>query len=250
MKALDLSVYEDELLAAIYDEDNPDGADHDYFRARADELSAGTITDLGCGTGILTVTLSRPGRRIVGIDPAAAMLSRAAARLRGTSVEWRMGTSELIDRDANDLIVMTGNVAMHILGDEWTTSLTNIAQGLRPGGRLVFESRNPQARGWTAWDAPGEVRKTAVGRLRESATVSSPDGGGIVTMVCSNDFMDAGHAVETTLRLQFRSRETLTRDLATVGLQVENVWSDWKRTPFTGAATEQLMVVEAVKPAT
>ncbi|WP_228282751.1 class I SAM-dependent DNA methyltransferase [Brevibacterium atlanticum] len=245
-----ISAYEDDLLAAIYDEDNPDGPDHDYFRALADELSAATITDLGCGTGILTVTLSGAGRRIIGIDPVAAMLSRAAARPGGTGVEWRLGMSELIDRDANDLIIMSGNVAMHILGNEWTTSLVDITRGLRPGGRLVFESRNPQARGWTAWNAPAEVRQTAVGRLRESATASQPDGNGIVTMVCSNDFIDAGHAVETTLRLQFRSHETLTRDLEAAGLQMDRVWSDWQRTPFTGTAAEQLMVIEAVKPAT
>lgn len=109
--------YEDELLAAIYDDDNPDGPDHDYFRELARELSATQITDLGCGTGILTVTMAGPGRIVVGIDPAAAMLERAAARPGGDTVEWRRGTSELIETDSSDLIVLSGNVAMHILND-------------------------------------------------------------------------------------------------------------------------------------
>ena len=50
---MDVGAYDDELLAAIYDDDNPDGADHDYFRSVADEISAASITDLGCGTGTL-----------------------------------------------------------------------------------------------------------------------------------------------------------------------------------------------------
>lgn len=109
--------YEDELLAAVYDDDNPAGPDHEYFRDLARSISATRITDLGCGTGMLTATLTGPGCVVVGIDPAAAMLERAAARLGGDEVEWRRGTSELIEPDSSDLIVMSGNVAMHILGD-------------------------------------------------------------------------------------------------------------------------------------
>ena len=141
---MDVGAYGDELLAAIYDDDNRDGPDHDYFRALADEVSASCITDLGCGTGILTVTLAKKGRRVTGIDPAAALLSHAAERPGGDQVEWRLGASELIDRDANDLIVMSGNVAMQIIDGAWTATLLDIAQGLKPGGRLVFETRNPQ----------------------------------------------------------------------------------------------------------
>ncbi|HHW84054.1 MAG TPA: methyltransferase domain-containing protein, partial [Actinomycetales bacterium] len=75
--------YGDQRLAVIYDLDNPDGSDHDYFRSLVDDANAEVVTDLGCGTGILTVTLTRPGRRVVGIDPAPAMLARAASRPGG-----------------------------------------------------------------------------------------------------------------------------------------------------------------------
>lgn len=44
----------DQRLVDLYDQDNPDGADHDFYRAVADEVSAESILDLGCGTGILT----------------------------------------------------------------------------------------------------------------------------------------------------------------------------------------------------
>lgn len=75
-------------MAAIYDEDNPDGPDNDFYRALAQELNAKTIVDLGCGTDILTVTLAGAGRKVTGIDPASAMLDVARAREGGDSVQW------------------------------------------------------------------------------------------------------------------------------------------------------------------
>ncbi|AZT92620.1 methyltransferase domain-containing protein [Brevibacterium aurantiacum] len=238
--------YEDELLAAIYDEDNPDGPDHDYFRELARDLSAACITDLGCGTGLLTVTMSGPGRTVIGIDPAAAMLERAAARSGGATVTWRLGTSELIEADSSDLIVMSGNVAMHILGDAWPATLCDIRRGLREGGVLAFEARNPLAQAWQKWSTPAQTRDTAVGRLREAVTTSAPDELGIITMDSVNEFLDADEAINVSQRLQFRTFETLREDLGAAGLAVRNVWRDWDRTPFTGSADEPLMIVEAV----
>ena len=237
--------YDDDLLADINDEDNGDGPDHDYIRAIADELTASSITDLGCGTGILTDPLAKKGRRIVGIDPAATMLSRAASRPGGDQVEWRLGASELIDRDANDLVVMSGNVAMHIVGEAWETTLLDIAQGLKPGGRLVFETRNPLNEPWKAWGGLAEARETSVGTLRQTESVSDPDSDGLVTMTTSHEFIDAERTIETTLRLRFRSAETLRRDLHSAGLRIENLWSEWSRTPFSGPAEERLIIVEA-----
>lgn len=241
--------YEDELLATIYDADNPDGDDHDYFRGLADQVSAAHVTDLGCGTGILTTTLAGPDRVVVGIDPAEAMLSRAATRPGGEAVEWRLGTSELIETGSSDLIVMSGNVAMHILGDEWNSTLLDVSRGLRRGGVLAFEARNPLAQAWQKWAAPAQTRDTEVGRLREATTVSAPDDDGIVTMDTSNEFLAASRVINVSQRLQFRTYETLLGDLSAAGLSVREVWRNWDRTAFTGSENEPLMIVEAVKPA-
>lgn len=69
-------------LASVYDIDNPDGPDHDFFRHIAEQVAARHIVDLGCGTGLLTVTLPGPGRSVTGIDPdpASARASCEPAR--------------------------------------------------------------------------------------------------------------------------------------------------------------------------
>lgn len=243
--SIDYDEYNDDLLAAIYDGDNPDGPDHDYYRELAASLNAAHITDLGCGTGILTVTLADRGRTVIGIDPAAAMLARASSRPAGDSVEWRLGTSSLIDTNRNDLIIMTGNVAMHILGDDWHITLKDIAHGLKSGGLLAFETRNPVAQAWTEWNDPGSKRNTAAGLLRESTITSDPDADGVITMRCHNEFIDSNHEVDVEQRLQFRTVDQITADLNCAGLTVLRVWSDWTGTPFTGAASERLMIFEA-----
>lgn len=242
--------YDDDRLAAIYDIDNPDGPDHDYFRAFVDESDAAVVTDLGCGTGILTVTLAAPGRKVIGIDPARAMLARAASRPGGDGVEWRLGTSERILPDSTDVVIMSGNVAMHIVGDQWHRTLRRIASGLRPGGRLAFETRNPAAKAWENWNEPIAERDTPAGRIRESQSTEPPDPSGVVTMHCSNQFLDDGAVLDIDLQLQFRTCEQVTSDLANAGLHVAHVWRDWQRTPFTDAGTPPLMIFEvATQPA-
>ena len=111
--------YDDARVAALYDLDNPPGEDHAYFRRAAEESGARRIVDLGCGTGSLTVTLTGDDRAVVGIDPAEAMLRVARARPGGDRVEWRRGTAELIEPASADLVIMSGNVAMHLIDQDW-----------------------------------------------------------------------------------------------------------------------------------
>ena len=111
--------YDDARVVALYDLDNPPGEDHAYFRRAAEESGARRIVDLGCGTGSLTVTLTGYDRAVVGIDPAEAMLSVARARPGGDRVEWRRGTAELIEPASADLVIMSGNVAMHLIDQDW-----------------------------------------------------------------------------------------------------------------------------------
>lgn len=178
------------------------------------------------------------------------MLARAASRPGGAEVEWRLGTSSQIAPNSTELVIMSGNVAMHIVGDEWRDTLHHVASGLREGGHLVFESCNPLSRAWLDWNEPLGERGTPAGRLRESVITDPPDDNGIVTMHCHNEFLDDGAIVTIEQRLRFRSFEELCNDLADVGLRVVNVWSDWKQTPFTGTAKEPLMVFEAAKDTT
>lgn len=240
--------YDDPRLAAIYDIDNPDGPDHDFFRRMADEHRVTDIIDLGCGTGILTVTMTSPGRSVTGIDPDPAMLRYARGRPGSDGATWVLGTGEQIAPDSADMVVMSGNVAMHILHDHWLTTLEHIARGLRPGGILVFESRNPEARAWEQWNDELTERETPAGRLRESLTTDPPDKDCVVVMHCHNEFVDDGTVLDVDQRLQFRSHEQIVEDLTGVGLVIDAIYSDWNSEPFQGGHDEPLMIFLARRP--
>lgn len=237
--------YDDPRLALIYDLDNPAGPDHDYFRHVADVSGAREIIDLGCGTGMLTVTLVGQGRRVVGIDPSPTMLALAQARPGGDTVEWRLGASELIEPVSADLVIMSGNVAMHIIGDAWHQTLGDIARGLHPGGRLVFESRNPLTEAWRTWNGATPPRNTPAGRLRESTMTEPPDSAGIVTMHCVNEFLDNGDTITVVQQLQFRSLTQITADLGAAGMTTRKVLGDWSGASFRGTPDDALMIFEA-----
>lgn len=233
----------DPRIVDLYDEDNPDGPDHDYYRALADEHGAQAVLDLGCGTGILTVTLAQPGRSIVGVDPSAAMLAYARRRPGADAVTWVEGDSGAVPADPFDLVVMTGNVAQHIPDPAWDRTLRDLRRVVTDDAVIAFESRNPAARAWLDWNQPQpSVRETPHGPLREWSEAGEI-GRGQVLLRAHNHFEATGDSVTEELVLTFRDRETLAAQLAAAGFEVTAVWGDWRRTPFDG--TQPVMVLEA-----
>lgn len=229
--------------AELYDDDNPDGPDHEFYRRLADETGARSILDVGCGTGILTATLVRTGRAVVGIDPSRNMIAYAADRADGQAVRWILGDSRDIPNEPFDYAVMTGNVAQHIPDGDWERTLADINGALRDDGVLAFESRNPNTRAWELWANEGPtIRNTAGGPLREwtEAIETAP---GRVMPNFHNQFEASGDHVIEHLTLVFRDRELIEQQLSDAGFVVDGVWSDWNRTPC--AEDSPLMVFEA-----
>jgi SAM-dependent methyltransferase len=239
----------DPRLVALYDEDNPAGVDHDFFRSLAEELDARTVVDLGCGTGILTVTFAVPGRTVVGIDPSPAMLDYARERTGAEQVSWLLGDSGTIGNAEADLVVMSGNVAQHITGDAWQQTLGDIHEGLRPGGIVAFERRNPLARAWEGWtrEQTYDTRTTPIGDLVGWYEVDAVTDSGDVAFT-SHNFLtapgqDTPEAIPERSTLSFRSRDEVAADLEAAGFEVLGIWGGWHRGPMKPA--DPLMIFEA-----
>ena len=235
----------DPRLVDLYDSDNPDGPDHDFYRSLADNRNVRRVLDLGCGTGILTVTLTAGDRHVVGVDPSATMLAYARARPGAERVRWIEGDSSYAPRAEFDLALMTGNVAQHIPDAEWTRTLQDLHDSMRDGGTLAFESRNPATRAWEEWDS--EVRSsrdTAHGTLIEWSEVTLVDAQ-TVELVSHNLFTRTGETVTDTQRLAFRTRERIETDLHRAGFDVEAVHGDWAGTSFSGDEPVMIFVARA-----
>lgn len=236
----------DPRLVPLYDVDNPSGPDHDYFRTLADEIAAETIVDLGCGTGLLTLTLVGDGRRtVIGVDPDAGMLDYARSRPGAKQVRWVLGDSRALG-DANaDLAVMSGNVVQHVTGGNWRRTLADLDAALRPGGRLAFEARNPAARAWERWDRDRthQVRPTAYGPLTQWLEVTEVTDEGLVTFETHSVFEVSGEHLVVPTTLAFRSAEQVVADLEDAGFAIVHLWGGWHREQFSEDSA--LMVVES-----
>jgi SAM-dependent methyltransferase len=224
--------YRDAELVELYDVDNPGGADHAYYRALADDIEAHSIIDLGCGTGLLTRSFVRPGRRVLGVDPSATMLDYARRQPGAESVTWIHGDAAAIPPTGTvDFATCTGNAIMHISPEALPSALAALAGALRQGGILSFESRNPVYREWEQWtrEATYGEREIPAGRLREWVEVSTVDDAR-VEFDAHNVFPDGEDRVYTSV-LYFRTAEEFTQELGAAGFTDITFHGDWHDGP-------------------
>ena len=151
-------------LAAMYDALDPDRGDLDAYTAMAREFDARRVLDIGCGTGVFALRLAGLGIEVVGVDPAPAVLAVARAKPGAERVHWIAGDATALPPLRVDLVTMTANVAQAIADPRaWRETLRVAHDALRPGGRLVFETRDPARRAWERPRCSAPVRPRAKG---------------------------------------------------------------------------------------
>lgn len=237
--------YLDPRLAAVYDHFNALGADGDLFCALTDELAPSTIVDLGCGTGLLTRRLATGGRRVFGLDPAAPMLDVARSNPEAKAVRWMLGGPERLGELRANLVVMTSHVAQLFVDDaEWRAALRAIREALLPGGHLVFDSRNPLARGWEAWTAPASERTRQVPSVGDVSVWPEVTGveNARVRYEIHYRFHESGEHLVSYNELVFRTREEIERELIRAGFTVRRVHGDWDRSDVTPRSPELIFL--------
>jgi ubiquinone/menaquinone biosynthesis C-methylase UbiE len=92
-----------------------------------------TLVDVACGTGIVTMRLGRPDRRVLGVDRSPGMLSRASDRLPG-SVLLGDATRLPIGPGSVDAVVLCW--LLHLIPDAEPV-IAEAARVLRTGGVLI-----------------------------------------------------------------------------------------------------------------
>ena len=242
--------YGDPDLVMLYDQDNPDGPDHDFFRGLADRLDAHRIVDLGCGTGLLTRSLATAARTVLGVDPSATMLDFAVAQPTASRVAWLRGDAGAIPATGDaDLVISSGNAIMHITPADLPGTLACVAAGLRPGGCFAFDTRNPARRAWEEWTPSATLseRPTSFGHLREWLEVTCVDpASGAVVFDAHNVIDDREDRVATTI-LYFRTPEELANRLAEAGFTEVDIAGGWSGQPVAPASTA-LVVTARLRP--
>ncbi|HVC78344.1 MAG TPA: class I SAM-dependent methyltransferase [Candidatus Micrarchaeaceae archaeon] len=220
------NIFEHPRLAAIYDALDPDRSDLEVYVAIAEELGARRVLDVGCGTGTFALLLADRGLEVIGVDPAAASLDVARAKLGSERVRWIHGDATALPPMQIDLATMTGNVAQAIVDPlDWEGTLRGIRHALRPGGTLVFETRDPSQRAWEEWN---RVASHMITEIEGVGTVESWDdvlevNGPLVTFRGTCVFASDGEVLTSDSTLRFRERDDVVATLTAQGYIVDEV---------------------------
>jgi ubiquinone/menaquinone biosynthesis C-methylase UbiE len=164
--------------------------------------------------------LADRGHDVIAVDPAAASLAVARAKLGAHRVQWIDGDATVVSVTDRDLALLTGNVAQAIVDtDDWDATLHAVRNCLRPGGHIVFETRVPAARAWERWtrDATyGAIDIEEIGRVAGWQEVTSVDWP-LVTFTGTWEFESDGATLTSTSTLRFRERKEIEADLVRAG---------------------------------
>ncbi len=121
---------------------------------------------------------------------------------------------------------MTGNVAQVFLTDrDWTATLRACRRAVRPGGWLVFETRDPARRAWeglTPELTRTVVNVSGVGEVESWAELTEV-AGQLVTFRSTIALRREDIVLESVSSLRFRNRPEIEASLVTGGFEIADV---------------------------
>src|SRR5262249_31932490 len=197
----------------------------DVYVAIAEDLGARRVLDLGCGTGTFALKLADLGLEVTAVDPEGASLDLARGKHGADRGRWIQGDATALNEVEVDLATMTGNVAQAIVDTaDWDRTLCALHDALRPGGSLVFETRDPRAEAWRDWnrDASWRITELVGGGTVESWVELTELRLPLVSFRWTWIFPD-GRQLTSASTLRFRDREEIHHSLTAHGYLVDDV---------------------------
>lgn len=233
--------YFDETAAATYDDDAAIFAPEVVNPAvefLADLVGEGRALEFATGTGRIALPLAARGVAVHGIEMSKAMLAVMVDKPGAAGIEVTIGDMATATAPGSfELVYLVFNTIGNLTTqDSQVACFRNAAAHLEPGGRFVVEVGVPDLRRLP----PGE----------RFQTFHFSDGRwGIDEYDVANQGLISHHLVDRDGELRraslpFRYVWPAELDLMAqlAGMQLEQRWEDWNRTPFTSESRKHVSV--------
>lgn len=213
------------------------------FWQRLAAAQEGTVLELGCGTGRITLPVARAGARIVGIDRSAPMLARGRQRLRrarlnaaAALVRGDIRTLPFRSRPGFDLVMAPYGILQSLTSErDLAATLASVHRVLRRGGLFGLDLV-PDLPRWAEYSRRTSLR----GKRRSGGSLTliesvRQDVGRKLT-IFDQEYVESGGGARRVHRfsLTFRtlSVRQLTARLERAGFRVEATLGDYQGGPW------------------
>ena len=229
-----------------------------FYSALAQE-AGGSVLEIACGTGRVTLPIARLGFPCTGLDIVPGMLEQARRKSAGLPVRWVEGDARSFDlHEQFHLIFLTGNAFQaFVTNAEQEALLQRVHAHVRADGLFAFETRNPllpntktrgglfvtletheEEEGWTSFiNVNGqEVR---VSRTRVYDHVAQ-----IVHLTSYKRWHEDGQEYTRVARtaLRYTFPQELTALLYYNGFTIDRQYGDWTMEPLSATSPSIISV--------
>lgn len=101
----------------------------------------GLYLDIGCGTGNYTHALQQKGCILLGVDPSAAMLSKA--KRKNATIKWSIGRAENTGLQTNSVHGIIATLTLHHWSD-LKKGFGEMSRVIRKKGNIIIFTATPQ----------------------------------------------------------------------------------------------------------
>jgi SAM-dependent methyltransferase len=104
-----------------------------------------TVLDVGCGTGVVSVTAARLGAKVQGLDLTPALLERAKenAAIAHVEIAFTEGDAEALPYPEGSFDVVVSQFG-HMFAPRPAIAIAEMLRVLKPGGRIAFSTWPPE----------------------------------------------------------------------------------------------------------
>lgn len=244
---------------ALYDQENEMYIEDLPFLMKWASITKGTIIDIACGTGRVTIPLASKGYNLIGVDLHKGMLEEARKKssVQNIPIDWiEQDCTQLELNLTSRLIYSVGNSFQHFLTNkEQDGLLSSVNKHLEIGGIFVFNTRFPSME---------ELFQPSTEEYWRTYIDSEAHNKVDVSTICHYDSLnqlqyyttirrfkdDNGEVIKevrTNITLRYVFPKEMERLLFQHGFQILNVYEDWNETPVTNNSYAMIYVCEKVR---